>query len=93
MVEVQTLTQPDIQYHPDHEKYLARVRRKATEDLPKSLPPGLPEKLSSPLVWKGKDIEKQDNWIYKLNDSQREEIHTELNSFKGEYADLVYGMP
>ncbi|PKX92401.1 TauD/TfdA family dioxygenase [Aspergillus novofumigatus IBT 16806] len=83
MVEIQTLRQPDIQYHPDYEKYLARgQRRKATEDLPKSLPPGFPEKLSSPLVWEGKEIEKQDDWIYKLNDAQREEIHAALNSFK-----------
>jgi hypothetical protein len=83
MVEVQTLRQPDIQYHPDYEKYLARVqRRKATEDLPKALPPGFPETLSSPLVWEGKEIEKRDDWIYKLNDAQREEIHAALNSFK-----------
>ncbi|KAE8391483.1 hypothetical protein ETB97_006777 [Aspergillus alliaceus] len=80
---VHTPVQPDIQYHPDYEKYTARVaRRKATEELSKSLPEGFPQKLESPLVWEGKDVEKRDDWIFKLNDAQREEIDAALNSFK-----------
>ncbi|EAW10806.1 TauD/TfdA family dioxygenase [Aspergillus clavatus NRRL 1] len=83
MVDVQRATQPDIQYHPDYDKYKARgQRRKATESLPQTLPPGFPEKLSSPLVWEGKDIEQRDDWIYKLDDAQREEIDAALKSFK-----------
>lgn len=43
--------QPDIQYHPDYEKYQARTeRRKATEILTKTLPAGFPAELISPLV-------------------------------------------
>ncbi|THC95330.1 hypothetical protein EYZ11_005190 [Aspergillus tanneri] len=83
MVEVQAITQPDIQYHPDYAKYTARAqRRQETENLPTTLPPGFPDKLSSPLVWEGKDIEKRDDWIYKLNDEQRQEIDAALQSFK-----------
>ncbi|KAH8422310.1 TauD/TfdA family dioxygenase [Aspergillus melleus] len=94
MSEVLTITQPtqpDIQYHPDYEKYLARgERRKATETLPKTLPAGFPAQLSSPLVWEGKDVEKRDDWIFKLNDAQREEIHAALEHFKSLKLSLGY---
>ncbi|GAB1205260.1 hypothetical protein APSETT445_003933 [Aspergillus pseudonomiae] len=80
-----TLVQPDIEYHPDYEKYTARAaRRKATEQLPTTLPDGFPQKLESPLVWEGKDVEKRDDWIYKLNDAQREEIDAALKSFQAQ---------
>jgi hypothetical protein len=89
MVEVQTITQPtqpDIQYHPDYEKYTARAqRRKATEQLPTTLPADFPQELESQLVWEGNDVEKRDDWIFKLNDAQREEIDAALKSFKGIY--------
>ncbi|KAE8153658.1 hypothetical protein BDV25DRAFT_127035 [Aspergillus avenaceus] len=83
MVEVQTLVQPDIQYHPDYEKYTARTqRRKATEQLVKTLPEGFPAQLDSPLVWEGKDVEKRDDWIFRLDDAAREEIDAALKHFK-----------
>lgn len=76
--------QPDIQYHPDYEKYQALTRRrKETESLQTSLPKGFPEKLTSPLVWDGKDIEKNSDWVYKLSDEQLDEIDAGLKSFKG----------
>ena len=76
--------QPDIQYHPDFEKYQARTRhRKETESLQTSLPAGFPQKLTSPLVWEGKDIEQRSDWIYQLSDEQLDEIDTGLKSFKG----------
>ncbi|KAE8378657.1 hypothetical protein BDV26DRAFT_280931 [Aspergillus bertholletiae] len=88
-VAVQTLVQPDIQYHPDYEKYTARTaRRQATEQLAKTLPDGFPQKLESPLVWEGKDVEKRDDWIYKLNDAQREEIDAALRSFQAQNLSL-----
>jgi hypothetical protein len=49
MAVVAESTQPDIQYHPDYEKYQARTqRRKATEVLSKTVPIGFPEQVSSP---------------------------------------------
>ncbi|KAJ5729000.1 uncharacterized protein N7483_003508 [Penicillium malachiteum] len=76
-------TQPDIQYHPDWTKYQARSqRRKETESLQTTLPAGFPEKLVSPLVWEGKDIENRSDWIYQLTDAQLDEIDAALNSFK-----------
>lgn len=77
--------QPDIQYHPDYEKYQARTRlRKETETLQTSLPAGFPEKLTSLLVWDGKDIERSSDWIYQLSDEQLDEIDAGLKSFKSE---------
>lgn len=89
MAVVAEYTQPDIQYHPDYEKYQARIqRRKATEVLPKTVPTGFPEQLSSPLVWEGKDIEIRDDWIHTLNDAQLDEIDAALKSFKGVFVSL-----
>ncbi|KAJ5135317.1 uncharacterized protein N7515_004595 [Penicillium bovifimosum] len=86
MSAVQTITvptQPDIQYHPEYEKYRERTRRrKETETLQSSLPTGFPQELVSPLVWEGKDIEKQDDWIYQLSHTQLDEIDAALKSFK-----------
>ncbi|CEO58945.1 Putative Taurine catabolism dioxygenase TauD, TfdA family protein [Penicillium brasilianum] len=83
--------QPDIQYHPDFEKYQARTRhRKETESLQTSLPAGFPQKLTSPLVWEGKDIEQTSDWIYKLSDDQLDEIDAGLKSFKALNEPLGY---
>ena len=76
--------QPGIQYRPDWVKYQARSqRRKETESLQTSLPAGFPEKLTSPLVWEGKDVEKCSDWVYQLSDAQLDEIDSALKSFKG----------
>lgn len=57
MPTTETIThsvQPDIQYHPDYEKYQARtLRRKQNEVLQVTLPDGFPPQLDSPLVWEG----------------------------------------
>jgi hypothetical protein len=87
MSAVQTITvptQPDIQYHPEYEKYKGRTRRrKETEILQSTLPENFPEKLVSPLVWEGKDVEKRDDWVYQLSDDQLDELDAALKSFKG----------
>lgn len=55
MTEGKPPMQPDIQYHPDYQKYQARAEhRKATEALTKTLPAGFSAELISPLVWEGK---------------------------------------
>ncbi|KAJ6180848.1 hypothetical protein N7519_011309 [Penicillium mononematosum] len=86
MSAVQTITvptQPDIQYHPEYEKYKERTRRrKETETLQSTLPENFPEKLVSPLVWEGKDVEKRDDWVYQLSDDQLDELDAALTSFK-----------
>ncbi|KAL5357986.1 hypothetical protein BJX96DRAFT_182540 [Aspergillus floccosus] len=90
-VETQAGVQPDIQYHPDYEKYKARTqRRKATEELIQTLPPGFPTQLSSPLVWEGKDMESRDDWIYKLSEEQLNEIDTALKHFQSLKLPLGY---
>ncbi|KAJ5627942.1 hypothetical protein N7490_010170 [Penicillium lividum] len=91
MYTTETITrpsQPDIQYHPDWVKYQARSRqRKEAESLQTNLPAGFPQKLDSPLVWEGKDIEKRRDWIYQLSDLQLDEIDAALQSFKGTRVD------
>ncbi|KAH8587384.1 TfdA family taurine catabolism dioxygenase TauD [Bisporella sp. PMI_857] len=75
--------QPDIQYAPDHEKWQARAaRRKATEDLPATLPDGFPEQLSGPMVWDGKTVAQEYEWVYALNEAQLAEIEEALKHFK-----------
>lgn len=90
MSAVQTITkpvQPEIQYHPNLEQYQARTRlRKETGSLQTSLPAGFPQKLVSPLVWEGKDVEKRSDWIYQLSDAQLDEIDVALKSFKGTHS-------
>jgi hypothetical protein len=77
------LGQPDIGYTPDHERYLARRKRRiATETLTKSLPPGFPERLESELVWDGNDLAGKYNWNYVLNDADVAEIKQALAHFK-----------
>ena len=79
MSAVQTITiptQPDIQYHPEYEKFKERTRhRKETETLQSTLPENFPEKLVSPLV--------RDDWVYQLSDDQLDELDAALKSFKG----------
>ncbi|KAJ5126733.1 hypothetical protein N7448_007512 [Penicillium atrosanguineum] len=86
MSAVQSITvpaQPDIQYHPEFERYKERTRRrKETETLQDTVPVGFPQKLTSPLVWEGKEIEKRDDWVYQLSDAQLDEIDKGLQIFK-----------
>ncbi|RJE25472.1 Taurine catabolism dioxygenase TauD, partial [Aspergillus sclerotialis] len=91
VVETKVGVQPDIQYHPDYEKYRARTeRRKMTEDLSQTLPPGFPAHLSSPLVWEGKDIEGRDDWIYHLSEEQLDEVDAALKHFQSLKLPLGY---
>ncbi|EUC36704.1 hypothetical protein COCCADRAFT_2348 [Bipolaris zeicola 26-R-13] len=75
--------QPDIDYAPDLDKYLARVaRRKATEELSSQLPDGFPHELNSDLVWNGSDITERYNFVYELNGEELQEIDDALEYFK-----------
>lgn len=78
--------QPDISYHPDLQKFHLRTERLKGQRSPSaSLPDGFPEKLSSPLVWDGKDFTEEEEWTFSLNEAQLEEIHNALNYFKCKY--------
>lgn len=75
--------QPDIEYAPDPDKFLARTqRRRETEKLEQSLPSGFPTKLESDLVWDGKDLAEKYDWNYVLTDADIEEIENALKHFK-----------
>lgn len=83
MSATQVLSQPDIQYHPDHAKYKTRSQhRQKFEKLPTAVPQGFPQRLSSPLAWNGKDFEKSSDWIVELEDFQLDEIEKALQHFK-----------
>ncbi|KAF7563167.1 hypothetical protein G7046_g958 [Stylonectria norvegica] len=82
-VPVGPVGQPDIAYTPNHDTYLARVkRRQETEQLQKSLPTGFPTKLHSDLVWDGKDLAKTYDWNYVLTDADLEEVAAALQHFR-----------
>ncbi|KAK3381750.1 hypothetical protein B0H63DRAFT_511500 [Podospora didyma] len=75
--------QPDIGYAPDHDKYLARVKRRhETETLDKTLPDAFPEKLDSDLVWDGNTLAESYDWNYRLTEGDLEEIEAALKHFK-----------
>ncbi len=75
--------QPDISYLPDHDKYLARIKKRLeTEKLDKSLPPGFPQKLESELVWDGNTLAESYDWNYVLTEADIEEIDAALKHFK-----------
>ncbi|KAL1845786.1 hypothetical protein VTK73DRAFT_431 [Phialemonium thermophilum] len=75
--------QPDIDYAPDLEKYKRRTQRRLqTEELPRTLPPGFPEKLDSPLAWDGATVGDHYQWNYELTPSDIEEIEQALRHFQ-----------
>lgn len=79
--------QPDIEYTPDYNKYLARAKfRQENEKLETNLPPGFPPKLDSELVWDGNDLAESYNWNYQLSVEDLNEIKSALQFFKGCYS-------
>lgn len=78
--------QPDITYHPDRQQWQHRTERRLAEDpsLPlASLPDGFPKKLSSPLVWEGKDWQNEEQWVYNVTSTHLEEINAAVKHFHG----------
>lgn len=76
-------TQPDISYHPDLEKFNSRTERLVSRrSLPPTLPSGFPAKLSSPLVWEGKEYTNEGEWTFPLNEAQLQEVDNALSYFK-----------
>ena len=80
-----TSVQPDIDYHPDIEKYRQRtvLRLKADPTLPNTpLPAGFPPEVEHPSVWEGKDWTNEEQWVYKLSEEELEEIDDALKHFE-----------
>ncbi|KAF4612243.1 hypothetical protein D9613_004589 [Agrocybe pediades] len=78
------LKQPDIEYHPDEEKWRARTARRLAEDpsLPdQSLPEGFPKKLESPLIWEGKDWTDASQWEFELTKEHLKEVDDAVKHF------------
>lgn len=75
--------QPDIDYTPNLDNYLARIkRRQEQEKLEKTLPQGFPLKLESKLVWDGNTLGESYDWNYILTDADKKEIDEALQHFK-----------
>ncbi|KAK1980426.1 TfdA family taurine catabolism dioxygenase TauD [Colletotrichum cereale] len=92
--------QPDIAYTPDHDKYLARIRRRQEQErLDKTLPEGFPQKLESKLVWDGRTLAERYDWNHVLTEDDRKEIDEALNHFKslkkplGEISQETFPLP
>ncbi|THH21099.1 hypothetical protein EW146_g405 [Bondarzewia mesenterica] len=85
--------QPDIDYHPDHAKYLARTVCRLKEDpsLPSTpLPAGLPSKVEGPIVWQGADWKEEKQWVYELSEAELKEIDDAIKHFQGLNKSLGY---
>jgi hypothetical protein len=75
--------QPDISYHPDWDKYQARVsRRTQTGNLPKTLPEGFPKELKGDLVWEGESLAQKYDWTFVFSSVQLAEIDNAVSHFK-----------
>ncbi|OLN86551.1 hypothetical protein CCHL11_08527 [Colletotrichum chlorophyti] len=83
--------QPNIDYAPNLENYLARIkRRQEQEQLAKTLPAGFPQKLESQLVWDGNTLAETYDWNYVLTEADKEEIDEALQHFKSLNKPLGY---
>ncbi|RMD40168.1 hypothetical protein DV735_g4956, partial [Chaetothyriales sp. CBS 134920] len=83
--------QPDIQYHPDLQKYESRVQRRlATESITKKLPDGFPKQLHSDLVWEGATVGDTYDWNFVLTPDHIEELDAALAHFKSLNLPLGY---
>ena len=75
--------QPDINYAPNFDKYLARTKRQLeTGNLERTLPSAFPHHLESDLVWEGTDISAKYEWTYELESRDIEEIEAGLSHFR-----------
>ncbi|KAF6829600.1 TfdA family Taurine catabolism dioxygenase [Colletotrichum musicola] len=75
--------QPDIGYTPNHDNYLARVKRRhEQEKLENTLPEGFPQKLESQLVWDGNTLAEDYDWNYVLTEADKKEVDDALRHFK-----------
>ena len=82
------LRQPDIDYHPDHVKYLARTARRLQSDPSLSespLPAGFPPQVEGPIVWEGADWKEEKQWVYELSQAELKEIDDAIKHFQGIY--------
>lgn len=76
--------QPDISYHPDYEKWQARIARRLREgNLETSIPDGFPERLTGDLVWDGETVADKYNWTFVFTPEHLAEIDQALAHFKG----------
>lgn len=76
--------QPDIAYAPDLAKYQARSKYLAANELqrPSEVPAGFPKRLVSDLVWEGKDLAKDYEWVHELTTDEIREVQDALAHFK-----------
>ena len=78
------LSQPDIAYRPDAEKYTSRTKRGLkNKKLSKGLPKGFPTNLNSPLAWKGSDFHDE-KWVTTITAEDIKEIKQAVEHFKGD---------
>ncbi|KAI0196420.1 TfdA family taurine catabolism dioxygenase TauD [Astrocystis sublimbata] len=76
--------QPDIEYHPNVEKWQARTaRRLKEENLPKTLPEGFPAQLIGDLVWEGQSVADSYNWTFHFTPEHLAEINKAVAHFQG----------
>lgn len=86
------LQQPDIEYHPDEAKYLARVARNLAENPDRTsiaLPSGFSKQVEGPIVWEGKDWTSEAQWVYNLSVDELGEIEDAVAYFNSAPCHLI----
>lgn len=73
----------DIQYDIDEKKYKGRAAaRVASGGLETDVPSQWPKRVEGPICWNADDIVEED-YVYHLTESDKEEIKAALSHFKG----------
>lgn len=74
----------DIDYQIDEAKYMARSKAIVRAGgLETKVPAGFPKTLEGPLVWKGTDFQDEDEYVIRLEESDKAELQQALDYFKG----------
>ncbi|KAL8381026.1 hypothetical protein RB595_005357 [Gaeumannomyces hyphopodioides] len=73
----------DFSYKVDEEAFRRRTAASLKrDDLPKTVPEGLPAQLKGPLVWTKEDLTDESQFVYSLDDDEKAEILRALEHFK-----------
>lgn len=74
----------DIDLIPDYDKYCARSAFLSTNGLAKgTIPSGWPRELYGPLVWEGRGMMDEKQYVFELEEGQKAEISRALDYCKG----------
>jgi hypothetical protein len=73
-----------LPYHPSYEAHKLRSQGFQLDENENYLPTEYPQKIDSPLVWKGEEIQSRcDEWMFQLGKTEVAEITVAMKLFQG----------